>query len=96
MENQIRDFVEASNTLDTRLEQSTKEKVAECARLLALNLAHYKLKYGELPPTEQKNMAKTDQISSELADLLASGMLEMIAALNQVTIGNTDTTDPLH
>ena len=34
---------------DRLIDQSSKEELAECARLLALNLAHYQGKYGELP-----------------------------------------------
>jgi hypothetical protein len=26
-----------------------KEELAECSRILAMNLAHYKMRYGELP-----------------------------------------------
>ncbi len=34
--------------------ESTKADLAECARLLALNVAHYKAKYGELPLEEHR------------------------------------------
>ncbi|TND01135.1 MAG: hypothetical protein FD120_2671 [Gammaproteobacteria bacterium] len=52
MGNPLQDFSEASAALDSRLQNATKDDIAECARLLALNLAHYKLRYGELPLTE--------------------------------------------
>lgn len=31
------------------IEKVSKEDLAECARLLAINIAHYQSKYGELP-----------------------------------------------
>ncbi len=31
------------------IEQATKDQLAECARLLALNRAHYRRLYGEIP-----------------------------------------------
>lgn len=34
---------------DILIEKANKEQLAECARLLALNLAHYQGKYGEMP-----------------------------------------------
>ena len=34
---------------DMLIEQASKEQLAECARLLALNLAHYQGKFGEMP-----------------------------------------------
>ena len=47
MENPPKEFAEASNTLDARPKRSTKEEVPECARPLALNLAHYKIRFGK-------------------------------------------------
>lgn len=34
---------------DILIEQAGKEQLAQCARLLALNLAHYQGKFGEMP-----------------------------------------------
>ena len=34
---------------DILIEQASKEQLAECARLLALNLAHYQGRFGEMP-----------------------------------------------
>ncbi len=45
-------FAEYNKLADTLIAQATKEQIAECARLLALNVAHYKMKYGDLPLEE--------------------------------------------
>ena len=37
---------------DQLIEKVSKEDIAECARLLAMNVAHYQSKYGELPLDE--------------------------------------------
>jgi hypothetical protein len=34
------------------IEKASKEQLAECSRLLALNLAHYRARYGEIPLDE--------------------------------------------
>ncbi len=34
---------------DVLIEKATKEQLAECARLLALNVAHHKARHGEIP-----------------------------------------------
>ncbi len=47
-------FKEYYKTLDQMIAQSSKEDLAECARLLTLNVAHYKAKYGELPLEEHQ------------------------------------------
>ena len=71
--------------LDEMIAQSSKEDLVECARLLALNVADYKRRYGELPLAEHQAMLETNQIDEGLAKLLASGMLEMTITLAVVT-----------
>lgn len=38
---------------DQLVEHATKEQLGECARILALNVAHYASRYGELPWEER-------------------------------------------
>ncbi len=78
-------FKDYYKTLDQMIAQSSKEDLAECARLLALNVAHYKRQYGELPLEEHEAMLETQQIDEDLAKLMASGMLEMAITLATVT-----------
>ncbi len=78
--------------LDEMIAQSSKEDLAECARLLALNVADYTRRYGELPLAEHQAMLETGQIDEGLAKLLASGMLEMISVLALVT-GRSEETE---
>ncbi|CAH1083203.1 hypothetical protein [Candidatus Nitrotoga sp. 1052] len=40
------------NLANQLIEKASKQDIAETARLLAVNLAHYKMKYGELPLDE--------------------------------------------
>ncbi len=74
-----------SKYLDEMIAESTKEDLAECARLLALNVAHYKAKYGELPLEEHQAMLDADDIDEEMAKLLESVLLEMAAVLALAT-----------
>ena len=71
--------------LDALIANSNKEQLAECARLLALNVARYKSKYRELPLEEHHQMAIATDVDEGLAQLLASGMLEMLTTLALVT-----------
>jgi hypothetical protein len=46
------------------IEKVSKEDRAECARLMAMNVAHYQSKYGELPREEKLamiNLAKPNE-----------------------------------
>lgn len=64
---------------------ATKEDVLEAARLLALNLAHYELKYGELPLDDVLATLAMDQPNDEQVELLNKGMQNLIGMLgNQI------------
>ncbi len=78
-------FKEYYHNLEQMIAQASKEDLAECARLLALNVAHYKREYGELPLQEHQAMLEADDIDENLAKLVASGMLEMTMTLAVVT-----------
>lgn len=56
---------------DAVIANATKEELAECARLLALNVAHYRQKHGELPLEEQNKLLNTAEVDAETAELLA-------------------------
>jgi len=81
----LEDFKDYYKRLDEMIADSTKADLAECARLLALNVAHYRAKYGELPMEEHQAMLEADDIDEEMAKLLASGVLEMAVVLALVT-----------
>ncbi len=83
--NALAEFKEYYKRLDDMIAQASKEELAECARLLALNVAHYKAKYGELPLEEHQAMLEANDIDEEMAKLLASGVLEMAVVLALVT-----------
>ncbi len=90
--NALAEFKDYYKHLDAIITESTKADLAECARLLALNVAHYKAKYGELPLEEHQAMLEVDDIDEEMAKLLVSGVLEMISVLALVT-GRSDETE---
>ena len=92
--NALAEFKDYYKRLDTMIAESTKVDLAECARLLALNVAHYKAKYGELPLEEHQAMLEADDIDEEMAKLLASGVLEMAVVLALVT-GRSEEYDDL-
>lgn len=70
--------------VDQLLEVSEKEDIAECARLLAMNVAHYKKRYGELPLEDQLSMHPTDEINDEQAALVIDGMETLAGMLGTV------------
>jgi hypothetical protein len=69
---------------DQLIAGASKEAVAEAARLLALNVAHYQLKYGALPLENFADMLRAQTINSETAELLAAGMENLVGVLGIV------------
>lgn len=77
------------NLVDQLIEKASKEDIAETARLLAVNLAHYKMKYGELPLDETLAMIDFDKHkpNAEQTEMLVNGMDNLIGILGSVVMG---------
>jgi hypothetical protein len=65
----------------------SKEDLAECARLLALNVARYQSKYGELPLDETLAMLGLAQPNDEQVEILFSGVGIFVGVLGNVVSG---------
>jgi len=72
---------------DQLIEKSSKEEMAECARLLALNVAHYQSRFGELPLEEKLAMLSMNYPNEEQFRLVASGMEILVGVLGNVIGG---------
>ena len=66
---------------------ATKEDLAQCARLLAFNVAHYEAKYGQLPLDETLAMAYTDLPNDEQLILMSAGLEIMVGMLGGIVQG---------
>lgn len=72
---------------DKLIEIADKDELAECARLLALNVAHYEMRYGELPLDETSAMADSNTLNDQQADLVTKGPETMVGVLGSVIQG---------
>jgi hypothetical protein len=66
------------------IKKATKDQLAECARLLALNLAHHQIKKGEIPVDETLSFLQTAEPNEEHVNVLMEGMLNLIGVLVNV------------
>ncbi len=66
---------------------ASKEELAECARLLAINLAHYELKYGPLALDETLEALDTDKPNEAQLEMLNKGMENMVGVLGGIIQG---------
>lgn len=80
-------FKQYYNLADQLFEKSSKDDIAETARLLAMNLAHYQSKYGELPLDETLSIIGMEKPNAEQIQMLSDGMELLIGVLGNVVMG---------
>jgi hypothetical protein len=80
-------FAQYYKLADQLIEKASKDDIAEAARLLALNMAHYQSKYGELPLDETLAMIGMEKPNEEQAKLMAGGMEILVGVLGNVVMG---------
>jgi hypothetical protein len=66
---------------------------AECARLLAMDIAHYKMKYGELPLEEPFAITYAEELNDQQRELVIDGMDIMAGILVSVIQGLDEKTE---
>ena len=69
------------------IEKVSKDDLAECARLMALNVAHYQSKFGVLPLDETLAMINTDRPNQAQLKMLTEGMEIFVGVLGNVVSG---------
>lgn len=75
------------NLTDQLVEKASKQELAETARLLAVNLSHYQMKYGDLPLDEQLAMTDIEKPNAEQTEMLVNGMTNLVGLLGNVVMG---------
>jgi len=80
-------FAQYYKLADQLVEKVGKEDLAECARLMALNVAHYQSKYGALPLDETLAMINMDKPNEEQLKLMTDGMEIFVGVLGNVIAG---------
>ena len=72
---------------DELIAVADKDELAECARLLALNVAHYEMRYGLLPLDETLALAYSSNLNDQQAELVTKGMETMVGVLGSLIQG---------
>jgi len=80
-------FAQYNKLADQLIEKVSKDDLAECARLLALNVAHYQGKYGQLPLDETLAMIGMTNPNEEQLQLMTDGMEILVGVLGNVVVG---------
>jgi hypothetical protein len=75
---------------DSMLEDASREDLAECCRILALNVAHYRSRFGDLPLEESLNLLATETIDDDQARWLADGLETIVGVLGMLQKQHTE------
>ena len=73
--------------VDRLVQLAGKEELAECARLLATNIAHYEMIYGELPLQDRIAMPYSNELNDQQNELVTKAMETMAGVLGSVIQG---------
>ena len=63
------------------IEQSSKDLVAETARVLALMVTGYEVKFGQIPAEESLRLLRVEKLTDEGARMLGSGLETPVGVL---------------
>ena len=85
--NNIITYDQAYDLANILIKKATKEELAECARLLALNLAHHQVKQGEIAVEDTLTLLRSFERTEEHLNVLMEGMLNLIGVLVNVCGG---------
>ncbi|WP_296891795.1 hypothetical protein [Thiobacillus sp.] len=83
----LSEFEQYYKLADVLIQQASKDQLAECARLLALNLAHYQGLYGEVPLDDTLAILDAPEPNDEQLELMATGMETLVGVLGNVLSG---------
>ncbi len=81
---QILTFDQTYDLANMLIKKATKDQLAECARLLALSLAHQQINHEEIPVDQTLASLRSFEWSEEHLNLLMEGMLNLIGVLVNV------------
>ena len=72
---------------DQLINFATKEDLAECARLLAINIAHYESVHGPLPLDITLEMTYAEEPNQLQIDLMSRGVESLVGVLGGIVQG---------
>ncbi|MGH8729469.1 MAG: hypothetical protein ACREV9_15225 [Burkholderiales bacterium] len=72
---------------DQLVAHATEEQLGECARILALNVAHYASRYGELPIEERLDFLHATNLSEEQVEMITKGMEVFVGVIGSMFQG---------
>ena len=96
MNSDIDEFRSYSALANQLIDAMDKEQVAECLRVMAVHLAGYQRRYGEIPRQDLLELVGATEISDEQARMLRDGVELLVGYLGMARVGWDDDDAPMH
>ena len=78
-------------------ESNERRPAAECARILALSLAHCQNKHGESLIADPSTLLETPNLDAQAATILTSGIQILVGVLAKIiNAGDSGVNDSIH
>jgi hypothetical protein len=85
------EFMKHYEVIDSLIEQSTREQLAESMLLLSLVVAQYQLAHGKIPLMQASSFIQTNLLDDNHLKVLAAGMENAIGVLHYVAADMSQT-----
>jgi hypothetical protein len=96
MDDDLSQFKAYYSLADRLIDAMTPEELAECLRMLALHLADYRLRFGDIPQQDLLSLLAATEITDDQARLLRDGMELLVGYLATLRAGLKDDDSPIH
>jgi hypothetical protein len=96
MSDPYQSFMQYLRLSDDLIEHSSKDLIAETARVLALMVAGYQAKFGEIPVEESLRLLRVETLNDEDAAMLASGLETLVGVLGTLREEASDDNGTVH
>ena len=73
-------------TAETKLNELTIDQIATCAKIIALELGSYRVKFGDSELESFDKYVSVDQLDDEGQEIFKSGMEALLAVIRQVEL----------
>ena len=91
------EFEQFFRLAESILEAATKDQLTECARILALSLAHCQNKHGESLIADPATLLEAPNLDAQAATILTSGIQILVSVLaNIISAGDSGVNDSIH
>ena len=96
MNSDFDEFKSYSAFANQLIDAMSKEQVAECLHVMAVHLAEYQRRYGEIPRPDLLELAGATELNDQQARLVRDGMELLVGYLASIRDGGEDEDGPVH